>query len=143
SHKQPFATVLFGNPYTALTLPDLPALLLTYDFYDRAESSAVKALTGDAPITGHLPIALPGLFPLGHGLDRPTTYVLYSVVPATRQKVARNARPPTASRAQPKAPIAQLDRASGYEPGGRTFESCWAHHPKMLPQSHLRGLSRM
>ena len=26
------------------------------------------------------------------------------------------------------APIAQLDRASGYEPGGRTFESCWAHH---------------
>ena len=30
------------------------------------------------------------------------------------------------------APIAQLDRASGYEPGGRKFESCWAHqncHP--------------
>src|SRR5436190_19092072 len=26
------------------------------------------------------------------------------------------------------APIAQLDRASGYEPGGRKFESCWAHH---------------
>ena len=26
------------------------------------------------------------------------------------------------------APVAQLDRASGYEPGGRTFESCWAHH---------------
>src|SRR5687768_9384361 len=25
------------------------------------------------------------------------------------------------------APIAQLDRASGYEPGGRKFESCWAH----------------
>src|SRR6187200_3413492 len=29
---------------------------------------------------------------------------------------------------RPQAPIAQLDRASGYEPGGRTFESCWAHH---------------
>ena len=25
-------------------------------------------------------------------------------------------------------PIAQLDRAPGYEPGGRRFESCWAHH---------------
>src|SRR5215831_8075180 len=25
-------------------------------------------------------------------------------------------------------PIAQLDRASGYEPGGRRFESCWARH---------------
>ena len=26
------------------------------------------------------------------------------------------------------APLAQLDRASGYEPGGRKFESCRAHH---------------
>src|SRR5690349_11531066 len=26
------------------------------------------------------------------------------------------------------APIAQLDRASGYEPEGRQFESVWAHH---------------
>jgi hypothetical protein len=32
------------------------------------------------------------------------------------------------------APIAQLDRASGYEPGGRTFESCWAHH---LPREFM------
>src|SRR5687767_1270404 len=31
------------------------------------------------------------------------------------------------SQVRPQAPIAQLDRASGYEPGGRTFESCWAH----------------
>ena len=27
----------------------------------------------------------------------------------------------------PQAPLAQLDRASGYEPGGRRFESCRAH----------------
>ena len=26
------------------------------------------------------------------------------------------------------APLAQLDRASGYEPGGRRFESCRARH---------------
>ena len=26
------------------------------------------------------------------------------------------------------APVAQLDRASGYEPGGREFESLRAHH---------------
>ena len=28
----------------------------------------------------------------------------------------------------PPAPVAQLDRAFGYEPKGRTFESCRAHH---------------
>ena len=26
------------------------------------------------------------------------------------------------------APVAQLDRVPGYEPGGRTFESCRARH---------------
>jgi beta-N-acetylhexosaminidase len=66
----PFVTVMFGNPYTALFLRELPAVLLTYDFYDLAEESAVRALTGQAPITGRLPIALPELFPVGHGISR-------------------------------------------------------------------------
>jgi hypothetical protein len=51
-------------------MPDVPAMLLTYDFYDRAEASAVRALAGEAPIRGRLPIALPGLAPVGAGLDR-------------------------------------------------------------------------
>ena len=67
---RPFVTVMFGNPYTALFLKELPAVLLTYDFYDLAEASAVRALAGDAPIGGRLPIALPELFPVGHGLLR-------------------------------------------------------------------------
>ena len=67
---QPFVTVLFGNPYTAMGLPEAPALLLTYDFSDHAERSAVRAIAGEIAISGKLPIALPGLFPLGHGLQR-------------------------------------------------------------------------
>jgi beta-N-acetylhexosaminidase len=68
--KQPYVAVLFGNPYTATFLPELPAMLLTYDFYDLAEESAVRALAGEAPIAGRLPIGLPGLFAAGHGLNR-------------------------------------------------------------------------
>ncbi len=30
--------------------------------------------------------------------------------------------------ASKSAPVAQLDRVPGYEPGGHTFESCRAHH---------------
>ena len=67
---KPFVTICFGNPYTAMSLQDLPALMLTYDFYDLAELSAARALTGDAPIVGRLPIALPGLFEVGHGIVR-------------------------------------------------------------------------
>lgn len=68
--KQPFISVLFGNPYTAMGIAEAPAVMLTYDFSDGAERAAVKALAGEIPITGKLPIALPGLFPLGHGLTR-------------------------------------------------------------------------
>jgi beta-N-acetylhexosaminidase len=68
--QQPLVSTLFGNPYVAMTVADLPAIVLTYDFYDRAETSAIRALTGEAAISGRLPIALPGLFPLGRGLDR-------------------------------------------------------------------------
>jgi beta-N-acetylhexosaminidase len=68
--NKPFVTVMFGNPYTALFLKELPAVMLSYDFYDLAEASAVRALAGEAPITGKLPIGLPEMFPIGHGLAR-------------------------------------------------------------------------
>lgn len=66
--EKPFAAVLFGNPYVATFLPKLPAVLLTYEFSDFSERAAVKALAGEIPIGGRLPIALPGMFPVGHGL---------------------------------------------------------------------------
>jgi beta-glucosidase-like glycosyl hydrolase len=69
--KKPFVTVFFGNPYVATYMPELPSMLLTYDFYDRAELSAVRAISGEAAIGGRLPIVLPGVAPMGAGLDRP------------------------------------------------------------------------
>jgi len=68
--KQPFVAAFLGNPYTPMYVPEVPAMLLTYDFSDYAETSAVKAIAGEIPINGKLPIALPGLFPIGHGLTR-------------------------------------------------------------------------
>ena len=69
--NRPFVTTFFGNPYAAMYLPDLPAVLLTYDFYDRPEAAAVRAIAGEAGISGRLPIALPGMFEKGAGLTRP------------------------------------------------------------------------
>jgi hypothetical protein len=45
-------------------------MLLTYDYYDLAEASAVRAITGEAAITGRLPITLGDEFPVGYGLMR-------------------------------------------------------------------------
>jgi len=68
--RRPLVAVMFGNPYLGLLCSKLPAVLLTYEFGDAAEAAAVKALVGEAAISGKLPIELPGLFPVGHGLER-------------------------------------------------------------------------
>jgi beta-N-acetylhexosaminidase len=67
---KPFVTILFGNPYVLQSMPTLPAVMLTYDFYDLAERSAARALAGDAPIGGRVPVAIPSLFEAGFGLAR-------------------------------------------------------------------------
>jgi len=69
--RRPLITTFFGNPYVSMVLPDLPSVLLTYDFYDRAEASAVRAIAGEIPVGGRLPIELPGYAKVGAGLDRP------------------------------------------------------------------------
>ena len=68
--SQPFVAAFFGNPYTPMFVQEIPAMLLTYDFSDYAEQSAVKAIAGEIPIVGKLPISLPGLFQIGHRLQR-------------------------------------------------------------------------
>ncbi len=72
----PYVVCLFGNPYTATFLAEVPAMLLTYDFYDLPEEAAVRAIAGEAAIGGRLPVALPGLYPVGSGLERPARIVV-------------------------------------------------------------------
>jgi len=69
--NKPYVAVLFGNPYTATVLGKLPTILVAFEAFDGAELAAVRALAGEAPIRGTLPISLPGMFPFGHGLERP------------------------------------------------------------------------
>jgi beta-N-acetylhexosaminidase len=70
SPERPMVACFFGNPYVAGALPELPAALLTYDFGDLAEESAVRALTGEIPIGGRLPITIPNVARAGDGLLR-------------------------------------------------------------------------
>ena len=73
--QKPFVSVIFGNPYTAMALPKLPAQLLTYEFTDAMETAAVRAIAGEIAIGGKLPITLPEMYPFGHGLTRAATAV--------------------------------------------------------------------
>lgn len=68
SSKKNFVFVLFGSPYYAASLPELPSLMVTYEDYPGAERAAVKTILGEVPFRGTLPVTLPDLFPRGHGI---------------------------------------------------------------------------
>lgn len=66
--KKPFVFTIFGSPYVLTHIPDIPSYIVTYDTSPLAESAAVRAITGEIPFTGKLPISLPGFYPVGHGM---------------------------------------------------------------------------
>ena len=72
ARSQPVAALVFGNPYVASALADVPTVLLTYDFSDLAEQHAVEALAGELPTQGTLPVALGDGWPVGTGLRIPS-----------------------------------------------------------------------
>jgi beta-N-acetylhexosaminidase len=62
--------VSLGSPYVLAQLPRVPAFLVAWNSTDPTERAAAQALLGLAPISGHLPVSLPPLYPLGAGLER-------------------------------------------------------------------------
>lgn len=69
--KTPFVFTVFGSPYVLTQMQDLPSYIVTFDTTPMAELAAMRTITGEIPFTGHLPISLPGLYPVGHGLTAP------------------------------------------------------------------------
>jgi beta-glucosidase-like glycosyl hydrolase len=60
--------ISFSSPYFLRHFPDVGAYLCAYRYSSEAQAVAVKALFGEIGIQGRLPVSIPGLFPLGHGL---------------------------------------------------------------------------
>jgi beta-N-acetylhexosaminidase len=65
--EKPFVFTL-RQPYLLSFIPELPSYILTYEYYPEAERAAARAIFGEIPFTGTLPIALPEAYPRGHGL---------------------------------------------------------------------------
>lgn len=67
--QKPLVFTVFGSPYVLSHVPDVPSYILTYDISPPSEMAAVRAITGEIPFRGKLPINLPGFYPIGHGLQ--------------------------------------------------------------------------
>ncbi|MFF4429836.1 glycoside hydrolase family 3 protein [Streptomyces sp. NPDC001513] len=71
----PVIAVALRNPYDIVHLPDVTASLALYSWSDTELRSAARVLAGAAAARGRLPVAVPPLFPLGHGLQYPSVLV--------------------------------------------------------------------
>ena len=67
----PVALVSLGSPYVIASFPKSAAYLATMSPTVPSEVSAAKALFGDIPIQGHLPVTIPGIATLGEGIQLP------------------------------------------------------------------------
>jgi beta-N-acetylhexosaminidase len=60
-----------GNPYVAADFPGIQNYVCTFSNASVSEVSAVKALFGEIPIRGHLPVTIPNIAQRGAGIERP------------------------------------------------------------------------
>ena len=63
--------VAMGNPYLASDFPKIENYMCTFSNATVSEVSAIKALFGEIPILGHLPVTIPNIAQRGAGLERP------------------------------------------------------------------------
>jgi beta-N-acetylhexosaminidase len=65
------AVVSFGSPYFLRHFPEVDAYVCLYRATAEAQATAARALAGEIDLGGRLPVAIPGLYPVGHGLTLP------------------------------------------------------------------------
>jgi beta-N-acetylhexosaminidase len=63
--------VAMGSPYIGTDFPDIQNYLCTFSNASVSEISAARALFGEIPIHGRLPVTIPSMAQRGSGLDRP------------------------------------------------------------------------
>ncbi len=64
------AVVAMGNPYLASDFPKIENYMCTFSNATVSEVAAVKALFGEIPIRGHLPVTIPNVAERGAGIAR-------------------------------------------------------------------------
>jgi len=67
----PSVYVSFAGPYHLQELAYMDAFLVTYGDAPAAQEAAAKALTGQIPILGKVPVSLEGFFQKGDGIQKP------------------------------------------------------------------------
>jgi beta-N-acetylhexosaminidase len=66
---KPVALIALGSPYLVRSFPGVSAYLATYSTVQTSEIAAARALFGEIPIRGRLPVTIPGVAAYGDGIQ--------------------------------------------------------------------------
>lgn len=66
--RKPLVVTAFGNPYVLMQFPHISTYVLAWGQTDVSQRAAARALLGQIPITGKLPISIPPYHKFGDGL---------------------------------------------------------------------------
>ena len=67
--EKPCVAISFGNPYLIMDFPRVDAYVCTYGGGDVSEEAAAQIIFGEESATGKLPIAIPGVYQFGDGVE--------------------------------------------------------------------------
>ena len=70
---KPVTLIALGNPYLLRNFPGVTAYLATFSSVAPSEIAAVKAVWGEVPIRGRLPVTIPGMAAYGDGIQMGAT----------------------------------------------------------------------
>ncbi|WP_245835757.1 glycoside hydrolase family 3 protein [Virgibacillus ndiopensis] len=69
STGKPVIVAALRNPYDLMEFPEVDAYISTYSYLDVSVQALAKVIAGDVNPFGKLPVTIPGVYELGHGLD--------------------------------------------------------------------------
>jgi len=73
---KPLIWIAFGNPYVLERFPKIGTYLCTFSDSDVSQRAAARAVSGAIPITGKMPVSIPGHAAIGDGLQIPKLEML-------------------------------------------------------------------
>ena len=78
SAQAPVTLIALGNPYLLKAFPKVAAYIAAFSPVPVSEAATVKALFGEIPITGHMPVSIPGFAKIGDGIQLGAAHSLSS-----------------------------------------------------------------
>ena len=84
---KPVVVAAFGSPYLISSFPEAPTWLGEFSTNDVSQRAAVRAMFGQVPIVGTIPVTVPGTAKRGDGIQLPATAM--TLQPASPEMVAK------------------------------------------------------